>query len=61
MIAFRPIELGAAMKEQGMDRVQGLVDRQKDLVLEEAIDKGMAEIRMREITVTGRIDFYFTG
>lgn len=60
-IAFRPIELGAAMKEKGMDRVQGLVNRQKDLVLEEAIDKGLAEIRMKEITVTGLVYFYFTG
>ena len=44
-----------------MDRVQGLVNRQADLVLDAAIDKGIAEIRFGSISVTGRVDFYFTG
>lgn len=44
-----------------MDRVQGLVNRQADLVLDAAIEKGIAEIRFGSISVTGRVDFYFTG
>ena len=44
-----------------MSRVQGLVNRQKDLVLDAAIKYGLVEIRLKEITVTGKVYFEFTG
>lgn len=44
-----------------MGRVQGLVNRQKELVLDAAIKDSLVEIRLKEITVTGKVYFEFTG
>lgn len=59
-LAFRIIDLSSAIQERGVSKVQNLVNRQKDLVLDAAIEKQIAEIRFKEISVTGKIDFFFT-
>ena len=60
-MAFRPIKLDEAIKKKGMKRVLGLVKRQASLILDAAIQNSLVEIRLKEMTVTGKVYFEFTG